>query len=266
MCFKKITSWFKPDPVIPPVDPPQTGVKKVALLFAIGSGYFGTENDLIGPPYDLANVQDFLRTNYPEFEIKTYQDTQVTRKSFENAIKAQFSVLKAGDKLLIYYSGHGTTGFDESEPDLQREGIYLTDGVYWDDEYTLVLQNIPAGVDLINILDSCFAHGSTTNKDIIVRKFVKTQEVPPAIKRKSMLKSDSMNYIVLAACQENQTSADLGTIGGAFTYYLLKAWNRSATYLDWITATAKLVSQNSNLDQIPNIEGDINLMNKQIFV
>ena len=261
MCWKKIFDWFKPDPVVP-----ITG-NKVALLFAIGD-YPGSQNDLIGPPYDSKNADNFLKDNYPEFTVNKILDSAVTRSNFENTIKAQIAILKAGDVLLIYYSGHGTNGLDSNEADGYREGLYLWDGTFWDDEFTVVLQPIPLGAKVIIVLDSCFARGSTTPKNIGYEslRFVQTQEVPRKLKRiKSMLRSDTMNYIVLAACQENQTAADIGPLGGAFTYYWLKAWKRTYIWAEWSDKTALLIKQTGQYDQIPNIEGDENLMEQIVL-
>lgn len=265
MCLRKLFPGLFPSPV--PTTDPIVG-NNIALLFGIGSGYPGVQNDLIGPPYDLRHVKDFLASKYPEYIVKTFADTEVTRYSFGNTIKRQIAVLKPGDNLLIYYSGHGTNGVDYEEADGYREGIYLTDGTYWDDEFTLVLQDIPQGANVIIVLDSCFARGSTIPKGCVIckRKFVQTQPIVPEIKKtKQMLKSDDMNYIVFAACGENQTSADLGLHGGAFTMYWLKAWEREFNYLQWSNQTSKLLSADKTLDQVPNIDGDIDLMNKIIF-
>ena len=261
MCWKKILDWFKPDPVVP-----ITG-NKVALLFAIGD-YPGSQNDLIGPPYDSKNADNFLKDNYPEFTVKKFTDSEVTGNIFKTTILSQLAVMKPDDTLVIYYSGHGTNGIDSSEPDGYREGLYLYDRIFWDDEFTVVLQSIKSGAKVIIVLDSCFARGSTTPKNIGYEslRFVQTQEVPRKLKRiKSMLRSDTMNYIVLAACQENQTAADIGPLGGAFTYHWLKAWKRTYNWTEWNDKTALIIKQTGRYSQIPNIEGDKNLMEQIVL-
>lgn len=257
MCFRKIIDWFKPDPIVP------IQGQRVALLFAIGN-YPGTQNDLTGPPYDMRHVTDFIEDKYPEYVIKQWLNSAVTRSNFENALKTQFAASTAGDKIVIYYSGHGTNGPDAAEPDSYREGLYLYDGTYWDDLFTETLGLIPAGVDVTIILDSCFAHGSTTPKLLSYQKtrFVKTQKGAPK-KLKPILRNAEMNYIVIAACGENQTSADIGAEGGAFTKYFLAAWNRDYTWAEWTQQTAQQIAP--SYDQIPNIEGSLTLMNKQNF-
>lgn len=266
MCWKKIAAWFNGTPEVPQPPLPE-GRKKIALLFAIGTGYPGVQNDLVGPPYDLKNVTAFFCKCYKEFIVKVFADAQITRYFFETTIRYYISLLKPDDELVIYYSGHGTNGIDKNEVDGYREGLYLVDGTYWDDEFSLLLQDIPKGARVTVVLDSCFAKGSTIPKHVINRKFVETQPIPQNAKRvKQILKSEDMNYVIYAACGENQTSADLGTDGGAFTMYWLKAWDRAYTHLQWSSQTAKLLTEDNSLDQVPNIDGNMELMNKVIFV
>lgn len=100
--------WHKPEPVPTPIPDPipePTGPKKTALLFGIGSGYIGSQNDLVGPPYDLKHVKEFIASKYPAFTINVLSDLQVTRSSFENTVKKNIAALNSGDTLLIYYSG-----------------------------------------------------------------------------------------------------------------------------------------------------------------
>jgi len=259
MCWKKILDCFKPDPVVP-----ITG-NKVALLFAIDD-YYGTQNDLPDCVLDQTHVADFIAKNYPEFIVKKFKNSEVTRNNFKSAIVAQLATMQLGDILLIYYSGHGTNGPDASEPDGYREGLYLYDGTFWDDEFTTILQNISAEEKVIIVLDSCFAQGSTTPKNSKLRKprFVHTQEIRKSAKRlKTILKSDTMDYIVFAACQENQTSSSTGR-GGVFTLHWVEAWRRHYTYRQWNYMTTQLL-RDDNETQIPNIEGDENLMEQIVL-
>ena len=258
MCWKKI--FGHSNPVIPATD------NKVALLFAIDD-YPGTQNDLSDCVMDQNYVAKFLTKNYPEFTIKKFINSAVTRSAFENAIKAQLIVMVSGDILLIHYSGHGTNGIDPSgtEADGYSEALYLHDGSYWDREFSKVLEIIPSGAKVIIALDSCFARGST-HKNISRRKsrFIETQKLKPGMKRKrSALKNEMFNYVVLAACQEGQTSSSTGN-GGVFTIHWVEAWNRDFTYKQWSDKTTELTKEDRE-DQIPNIEGDSNLQVQIIF-
>lgn len=253
MCWRR-----KIDPVIPVV------ASKIALIFTLGD-YPGTQNDLGGPPYDHDNVDNFFKTNYPEFTVRKFKNSEVTRNNFRDIVTAQISILKVGDYLIVYYSGHGTNGYDANEPDGYREGLYLYDGAFWDDEFTGILQGIPQGAKVVIILDSCFAKGSTTDKGGKYRKqkFVETQEIKRSARStRKILKSRIMNYVVIAACEEDQTSDDTSK-GGVFTLAWLDTWIREHTWKDWTYNTAMAIDDEH--EQIPNIEGDEELSNSVIF-
>lgn len=259
MCFKKILEWFKPDPIIP------VEGNRIALLYAIDN-YPGDQHDLPDCIIDQKNIEKFIQDNYPEFKIAKYSDSEVMTQTFRDSIKNQIMTMETGDLLLIHYSGHGTNGINSSEPDGYSEGLYLYNGVFWDQEFQKLLQLIPAGAKVVIVLDSCFAHGSTEIRVLSYRKvrFVQTQTIPRGMRRlRPMLKTDMANYIVCAGCQEDQTSTSTGG-GGAFTIHFVEAWERDFDYAQWIENTATLL-RNDNYDQIPNIEGDPNLINQIIF-
>ena len=72
-----------------------------------------------------------------------------------------------------------------------------------------------------------------------------------------------MNYVVFAACGEDQYSSDTPK-GGAFTLNWIKSWLDGITYQVWNDRTAYAISQ-TQFDQKPNIEGDPNIINKVVF-
>jgi len=239
---------------------------EVALLFAIDD-YPDSENDLPDCVIDQNNVATFFAKNYPEFKIKRFINSTVTRSIFENTIKSQLTIMKTGDILLIHYSGHGTKGIDPTgtEADGYSEALFLWDGPYWDREFSKVLEGIPWGAKVIIALDSCFSQGST-HKNSSNRKlrYVEIQKLKPSIKKKrSALRNEMFNYVVFAGCQEDQTSSSTGN-GGVFTIHWVESWNREFTYKQWSDKTAELTKEDRE-EQIPNIEGDLNLQNQIVL-
>jgi len=73
MCFKKILQWFKPDPVDP------IGGNRVLLSFGIDD-YPGTQNDLNECLHDLTIAKNRLTKFWPDFIVKRYEDSQVTKR------------------------------------------------------------------------------------------------------------------------------------------------------------------------------------------
>jgi hypothetical protein len=269
MCFKNCKWFHKPDPVT--TDPIPTGVKKTALLFAIND-YPGSANDLNGCLNDQRDITNFLSVNYPDFVVKKFSDSEVTRSNFMTQCKNQILSLSIGDELLVGYSGHGTYGTDPNgtEQDGYIEALYLYDGPFWDYEFKGILQLIPDGAKVIVALDSCFSAGSTKLfKENVKPRYVQTQEIDPSIKiRRSFVKADDMKYILFAGCGERQTSADAyinNEYHGAFTYYWLKAWEETFKYRQWNEKTVNLIAQTNEYDQIPEIIGNENLSNQIIF-
>lgn len=82
-----------------------------------------------------------------------------TRKRIEYELSLAAQVLKAGDQLLITFSGHGTTVYDINgdESDGFDEGICSWDGVILDDDIRLMLSKFEAGVRILMIADCCYS-------------------------------------------------------------------------------------------------------------
>ncbi len=259
----------KPEPPVPPT--PVEG-NRIGLFFAIDI-YPDPRNNLPDCVLDQKHRADFFASKYPEFKILKFCNSAVTVPKIREIITNQVMALKSGDILDIFYSGHGTQGVNPAEPDGYSEGIYLADGqVFWDQEWQRILPLIPEGAKVSITLDSCFAHGSTETKSLNSKKakngrkvrYVQTQVIPVGMKRaKSVLKGEMANYVVLAACGENQTSESTGR-GGVFSLHLLEAWKREFTWSEWSNKTAALL-KSDNEEQIPNAEGDVNLLVEQIY-
>jgi len=261
MCWKKLFGGGSVDPVIG---------DRIFLHFAIDD-WPGSQNDLPDCVIDQNNIVNFIKKNYPEFQIRTFKNSEVTRANFANRIKKQIQLLKPGDKFGMGYSGHGTKGTDPYgiEVDKYSEALFLYDGAFWDREFSALLDLIPDGADVLIALDSCFAKGSTVvklinSKPLQKARYMPIQELKPGVEMaRSYLKNNMKNYAVFAACQENQTSSSTG-YGGVFTLNWIKAWQRSFTNQKWSDETARFVKLNGEA-QVPNIDGDPRIINKIIF-
>jgi metacaspase-1 len=265
MCFKRI--FGNSNPVVPVIG------SRTCYSFSINN-YPGSANDLNGCINDTRNVERFLNTNYPDFEIVKFIDSEVTRTNFRNQIKNKIVSLVSGDIFIPHYSGHGTFGVSpgNTEADGYSEALYLHDGPFWDYEFLDILKLIPEGAKVIIPLDSCFSKGMATRKingHYHKSKFMPIQDLKPGVKiKKSILKSDDMRWVLFSGCGETQTSADTfidGAYCGAFTYYWLKAWNRNYNYKNWIDRTDYLIGQSGEYDQVPELDGDPNLIQQIVL-
>jgi Caspase domain/Domain of unknown function (DUF4384) len=87
-----------------------------ALLIGIGQYQDKRIPALAGPAHDVAAMREVLqaRWDFPEQHIRTLQDRQATRKGILQALKALLEQSAAGDDILIYYAGHGTSQHDSA--------------------------------------------------------------------------------------------------------------------------------------------------------
>lgn len=271
MCFKKL---FGNKPPEMPEEKPYTG--KTALLFA-ANDFPGSSNDLKGCLNDQEQEMFWLNTYFPDFVIYNFQDKQYTANTAREWIKKYIAKLQPGDKLYIAISGHGTRGVDPygEEIDGYIEGLYTSDGsVLWDYEFREILNKIPEGAEVTISLDTCFSGGSITRmkkgKNYLKPRFIETQPIKPGLKRKRTFTATAKNirYIQFAACQENQTAADAYIVGkyrGAFTYFKFAAYDHLFTCSEWVYKIGSDIETYSQLTQIPDLLGNEEMMNKEIF-
>lgn len=267
MCLRKLfPNWFKPDP--PPV---VINSKRKALLFAIND-YPGNDNDLNGCINDQSDMEKKLMALFPDFYIKKFQDSEVTRNRFITEVRQAINTLKPGDVLLIHYSGHGTQVYDRSgdEEDGYDEALYLYDGSVIDDDIGAELKSIPDGATVVIMLDSCFSGTATKAlgaKECSV-KFVPTPGLPLRHKKRVRLNKEELNYIVISGCREDQTSADAfinGRFNGAFTFYAVRNLiSIKLIYTAWFKEMLEDF-ESSPFDQVPTLEGKETLLNRELF-
>lgn len=263
MCLGKWFSKPAPDPMIP--------VKKRALLFAINR--YGGGNDLNGCINDQQAIKDKLNTYFPGFDIRTYSDSEVTKKRFANEIDSAIAVLRPDDTLLISYSGHGTQLRDDNkdESDGYDEALYLYDGPFRDDVFNVLLNKIPAGANVIILLDSCFSGTATRAIELtgVKGRFLKSRNYKPGLKSKNRFAAsyDNSKWLTISGCGEHQTSADAyinERHNGAFTFYALKALRSEMTYEQWFDKIRTYLPSD-NFEQAPEMEGNEKLYLKIVF-
>lgn len=254
MCWKKIFGGgVTPEPI---------EANKILLSFAINN-YPGSGNDLNGCINDQINISGKLA----DFYVRCFKDSEVTKARFTTEVEAVITQAKAGDVIVIHYSGHGTYVTDTSgdEPDNADEAIYLYDGALIDDKINEILQKTPAGVTVVILLDSCFS-GTATRK-LSRPRFIQTERALPGKVRRKFLRSNEIKWIVYSGCSEHQTSADAyigGKYNGAFTYYAMKALDRSLSYEQWYNKIREYLPSKS-FEQIPTLEGPADLLTKIVF-
>ena len=143
-------------------------MSKKALCIGIND-YPGTANDLSGCVNDANDWSIELAKH--GFAVTKMLDGQATRAAMTTAIGALISAARAGDTLLITYSGHGTWVPDSSgdEPDGRDEALCPYDigtaGPLLDDEIRTLFRSIGAGVRILLISDSCHSGSVTRGRE-----------------------------------------------------------------------------------------------------
>ena len=222
------------------------GISIHIALNKIDPAYYGDEGTLAGCVNDLKSMKKIaLKMKYNE--VYTFINEQSTHAAIVKQIKQASVKLKAGDTLLLTYSGHGGSIHDNNkdESDGLDETWCLYDRMLVDDELGLLWSKFKKGVRIIMASDSC--HSGSVSRGVMTANGT-IKEIEP-VKRNRLFKNANKVYvknkamydaegiknikatdkikatvILLSGCQDNQLSSD-GDKNGLFTEMLLKAWN-----------------------------------------
>lgn len=242
---------------------------KNALCIGIND-YPGVNSDLLGCVNDANDWANELMSR--GFEVQMMLDSDATKENMLSDIERLIGGSKAGDSIVITYSGHGTFVPDTSgdEPDGQDEGLCPYDigqgNVLVDDDIHQLFKKRADGARIILISDSCHSgsvirmaapdpdsdgprarflppsiwmaldklpHSSSGNTLEAIQPQLSSQS--PWVHALSFVGGD----LLLAGCRDTEYSYDASfrnRPNGAFTYYALKTLKRlhaNATYSDW---------------------------------
>jgi len=180
---------------------------------------------------DAQAVYDFLvdrdQGGFPIDHVRLLLDEQATQRNIQSAFTWLMDMTQSDDLVVVYFAGHGSyerdRNGDEPEGDTLDEFLlpYDTDpdnlfvSAIRDDEVGDWVASM-AGAQVVLIFDSCYAGGASRSRGYDQP----TLRAGPG----NTVFSDFMDkgLLVLAACQENETSKEDSTLGhGVFTYYLL---------------------------------------------
>ncbi len=266
---------------------------KRALCVGINN-YPGTQQDLNGCVNDAYAWAELLVTHYdlPKPDVKLLLDNQATKANILDGLKALLAGARAGDVLVFTNSSHGTYVLDTStdEPDHYDEALVPYDfrqNLILDDELRGLFADLPAGVRLTVISDSCHS-GSVTRavapaivppprlRLLRPREFG-LPDLPDAqlaglrSKHRKGHPQSRMREILLSGCKATEYSYDAqigGTYHGAMTYYAIEAI-REANYQITYAELAQRVNEKlmaEGYQQTPQLEGKMKNKRRQIFV
>ncbi|MFM8252890.1 MAG: caspase domain-containing protein [Planctomycetota bacterium] len=266
------------------------------FAFCIGiNDYPGSGNDLAGCVNDVKDWAALLKAR--GFTVTTLLDSAATGKAMRAGMAETIAQAKAGDQVVIQYSGHGSFVPDKNgdEPDGYDECLCPYDifskGPLIDDELSKIFAARADGVRLVFISDSCHS-GTVARFSPIesaalgkgkVPKITRARFLPPSTflsesqvktmgvrKVRSASAPGSFYALLLSGCQDSETSADAwfaGRPNGAFTFSALKALEtleETATYQDWYNAIRKRLPSSAYV-QTPNINGSATMKAWKVF-
>jgi hypothetical protein len=265
-------------------------MSKKALCVGINDYPF-VGNDLNGCVNDAKAWADILINHYgfPASDVRIILDSTATRVNIMEALKNLLKGAKSGDVLVFTNSSHGTYVADkDGDEKMYDEAICpydCSDNLIIDDELRNLFADLPMGVSLSVISDSCFSGTLTRaipepktpddrrtrflNPSVIGRKVLdKIYKAKP--KGKNKYKESKMKDVLLSGCTDKEYSYDAqigDTYHGAMTYFAIKAIEDSKYRISYKKLHKKLLKllNDAGFDQHPQLEGKFLNKRKQIF-
>jgi metacaspase-1 len=264
-------------------------VRRKALLVGINN-YENPANNLQGC---VPDAQDFASTlkmyGFPASKQKMLINEQATTDNILSGLEWLCKDLAAGDVCIFYYSGHGSQVADLNNEEQDRyDEIICPYDISWyrqkyitDDQlYEKFTKQVPEGVRIDVLLDSCFSGSATRQLIVLNRQSLRQRYLVPPVEHRNRLTSMvpsftdaslfgkrsvfgpdvvEQNNVLWSGCQEDQVSWELsfaGQVRGAFTYYfctILREFGGNLTRRELYTALRERM-YNDGFEQIPNLE------------
>lgn len=225
--------------------PGMAWAEKYALLVGVGEYNHSSINNLDGPKYDVEVLSQTLQQyfGYSKEKILPLVDKAATRQAILAALNRLAETTRPGDSLLFYYSGHGTSSFDDEGNHNNFLGLPPDTGVILPVDFRPgsvknildsliigsrdlrpIIQRIDADRDVVEIFDSCFSgktHRSIMKKGYGTPRYANLNELTgdaaPAGHGSGMVqaaKSQGDGYpyrrlIALSAATEREKALDI---------------------------------------------------------
>lgn len=234
-------------------------VKSVAVVVGLTrldyKAYSGWDGVCAGSNIDVYRMVNTCKQAGIERVVSLYNEEATTYAVIRQillAAKALEPAAKAGKSplLVFYYSGHGGTVYDffRTEKDSRNQTLCLWDGQLVDDLMWHVLLQIPKGVRVVHITDSCESGTNYRSREVFVAQAYKDVVYRARLTRK--LPEDlGCSFLHFGGCADGEVSKGNSTYGGLFTYALIEtAKPAGKNYYQWfIEAKAAMPS----IGQVP---------------
>jgi Domain of unknown function (DUF4384)/Caspase domain len=157
-----------------------------ALILWIGD-YGDPKNNLPGIDLDAANARKIAAAmGVPAQNTTEISNAQLTGENMARALVGLHQRIREGDKVFIYYSGHGGQIAGHETQARCTEGLVVRDGLVLDSEMQKVLTAIGnKASQLVMMNDSCFSGGAATRSLAPPEPDMKAKFMPPDAKTNS---------------------------------------------------------------------------------
>ena len=243
-------------------------VRKITRAVIIGINYTGLPYQLSGCINDATNMQSYLTKYHACRNITLLTDSMRVKPFRLNIIQAFRTMMrssKRGDTILFHYSGHGAqvndTSGDEAAASKFPKGSgkdstlvpldSMINGFITDDDLRkLIVENLPDGVTLICVLDSCHS-GTAVDMRFCFDMNYPVNKPYDELTQYGVTKGQ---VICLSGCLDTGYSeevyVDRGVVAGAMTWLLiemLKSMKKSTKRVTWrelMTSMKGIMSMN----------------------
>ncbi len=190
------------------------------------------------------------RFGVPPQNIVELSEEEVTREGLKQALASMNQAVMPGDKLYIYFSGHGARFFNKATGQCTESIVMQDMRVVTNTEFAAMLKPLSAKTDkTIVMLDSCHSGGvaqAASSREIGSGSPMRAKFSPEASSpqcslavndrsfsqtRGAELSTTDHNLVILAAARNNEVAWDTSK-GGALTYNFEQCLNGGATDSD----------------------------------
>jgi metacaspase-1 len=252
-------------------------------------------NELNGCVNDVTDMANFLVSHcgFQENEIRLITDARATTHAILDRVKWLISGVKAGDRIVFHYSGHGAQfPIRDASGHVSRvdECICPVD-FDWTEEHAIrdkqfhdLFAKVPKGVEFTWISDSCFSGDLAREMHPPKRKFkvfpmpadiawrMRTAETVGLKTMRFEHVIENFSAVLVSGCTMRETSADAeinGRFNGALTYYFLHTLsspNGLTQSLEQAVARTRSALHRDGYSQHPQLEGAQQLMQLPFLV
>ena len=264
---------------------------KRALCIGIND-YPGDGNDLNGCVNDANNWAALLTDNFdfPKSGVTLLTDTAATKQNFMRSIESLLAGARSDDVLVLTISAHGSYTADRSGDEPTYDEVICpydaAENDVTDDELRALFTEIPSGVRLTVIADTCFS-GTVTraspmreppdkrrvrflNPAVRGEQQLSSEQLRRARNRRSQLYPESgMKEVLLAAANDRQYATDAlidGSYAGAMSHFAIQIIRDASYRITYAELHGRLLDLiAADYSQDPQLEGTETNKSKQVF-